>query len=111
MRRGYKINLDSGVDAKMSVQFETLKGRVVEYSVVLLLATPFGVETIRVYDAAHGFNEMHRYTRHGGKQNGVVFSRGTLGEGMRAAIKSVARGHLEMIDGWKGGHGRGDEEL
>lgn len=28
------------------------------------------METIRVYDAAHGHNEMHRYTRTGGKEPG-----------------------------------------
>lgn len=82
------------------MEFETEKGNVVQYSVVLVLATPFGVETIRVYDAAHGFNEMHRHTRTGGKQDGVVFCAGTLGEGMRTAIEDVKRCHREMIEGW-----------
>lgn len=94
--------------AGMAVEFRTVKGSVVAYSVVLVLSTRFGVETIRVYDASHGFNEMHRYTREGGKQNGVVFSRGNLGEGLRRAIESAKRGHREMIEGWRGGHGRGD---
>lgn len=85
----------------MSVEFRTVKGRVVGYSVVVALAMPGGVETIRVYDAAHGLNEMHRYTRAGGKQDGVVFHRGTLSEGMQAAIEAVRRGHLEMIEGWR----------
>jgi hypothetical protein len=31
-----------------------------------------------------------------------VFDRGTLGEGMRAAIEQVERGYEEMIDGWHG---------
>lgn len=95
----------------MSVAFQTVKGEVVAYSVVLVLTTRFGVETTRVYDAAHGFNELHRYSRGGGKQDGVVFSSGTLGEGMRAAMEAIRRGHREMIEGWKGRYGRGDENL
>jgi hypothetical protein len=47
------------------------------------------VETVRTYDAAHRFNEMHRFTRSRGKQRGVRFHRGNLGEGMRAAIKDL----------------------
>lgn len=86
----------------MAVDFSTVKGEVVHYSIVLLLATSNGVETIRVYDSAHGFNEMHRYTRAGGKQAGRVFHSGTLGEGMRAATEAVKAGHLEMIEGWRG---------
>jgi hypothetical protein len=42
---------------------------------------------VRVYDAAHGFNEMHRHTEEGGKQSGTVFHRGTLGDGMHDAIE------------------------
>jgi hypothetical protein len=45
------------------------------------------LETVRVYDAAHGFNEMHRYTSHGGKQAGVPFYRGTLGDGCELRSK------------------------
>jgi hypothetical protein len=36
------------------------------------------MEKVRVYDAAHGHNEMHRYTRSGGKEPGEVFHSGTL---------------------------------
>jgi hypothetical protein len=53
-----------------------------------------------VYDGAHGENDLHRYIREGGKQAAEVFDRGTLGEGMRAAIEQVERGYEEMIDGW-----------
>jgi hypothetical protein len=69
--------------------------------VVLLLETEKGMETIRVYDAAHDHNEMHRYTRSAGKEPGTVFHSGTLGEGMRAAISKVERGYREMIEGWE----------
>jgi hypothetical protein len=59
-----------------------------------------GAHTVRVYDAAHGSNEMHRHTRTGGKQAGVVFHAGTLGEGMRAAIADCVDGYEQMIEGW-----------
>lgn len=96
----YEVQLDDVPGAEMRVSFETEGGQVVEYSVVLVLATPFGVETIRVYDAAHGFNEMHRYAQADGKQDGVVFAFGTLGEGLRTAIEAIKQCHREMIEGW-----------
>ncbi len=74
----------------------------IDYSLVLLFATAEGTQTIRVYDSAHGFNEMHRYTRASGKQTGTPFHSGSLGEGMRAAISDVKRNFDEMIEGWRG---------
>jgi len=73
---------------------------VVDYAVVLLLVMNGRLETIRVYDGAHGYNEMHRYTDGGGKQPGVRFHSGSLGEGMRAAIAEAKRSHRMMIEGW-----------
>jgi hypothetical protein len=64
------------------------RNEVLDFAVILLLETEQGMETIRVYDAAHGSNE-HRYTRSGGKEPGEIFHSGTLGEGMRAAISEV----------------------
>ena len=49
----------------LSVDFERVGREVLGYSLVLLMETDRGVETIRVYDSTHGFNEMHRYTRGG----------------------------------------------
>ncbi len=43
----------------------------------------------------------YRYTRKLGKQPGVVFHRGTLGEGMRAAKQSIRDRYEEMIEGWR----------
>jgi pyruvate/oxaloacetate carboxyltransferase len=97
----YRRILDHTLGALMRVQFTTQGSDVIDYAVVLLLETEKGIETIRVYDAAHDHNEMHRYTRSAGKEPGTVFHSGTLGEGMRAAISEVERGYREMIEGWE----------
>jgi hypothetical protein len=52
-------------------------------------------------DSSHGINEMHRYTRSGGKQKGVVFTGATLGEGMRMAMEDIKKSYLAMIEGWE----------
>jgi hypothetical protein len=84
------------------VKFQS-KGRdIVEYSLVLVVGAPEEPETVRVYDSAHGFNEMHRFIKEDGKQRGVAFHAGTLGEGMRMAIKSIKSGFQQMIEGWEG---------
>ncbi len=93
--------IDFSLGAAIWVEFTTVRGKVTDYTVVLLLPTTDGVKTIRVYDAAHGFNEMHRYTRDGGKQRGTEVHSGTLGEGMRAAIGEIKMGYLKMIEGWE----------
>jgi hypothetical protein len=46
----------------------TERGNVISYSVVLLALHGGAWRTVRVYDNAHGANEMHRYTLAGGKQ-------------------------------------------
>jgi len=97
----YRRILDHGIGALLRVQFTTEGSEVIDYAVVLLFDTERGAETIRVYDAAHGHNEMHRYTRSAGKEPGTAFHSGTLGEGMRAAISEVERGYREMIEGWE----------
>jgi len=74
---------------------------VIDYRVVLLLGTPRETVTIRVYDSAHGYNEMHRYTRIGGKQTGKRFHSGSLGGGLRVAIEDAEDRHIEMIEGWE----------
>ena len=97
----YRRILDRSLGALLRVQFTTQGRDVVDYAVVLLLDTENGSETIRVYDSAHGHNEMHRHARSKGKQRGTPFHSGTLGEGMRAAISEVERGYREMIEGWE----------
>lgn len=85
------------------VDFKTsARGRqVVDYSVTLTVEEDGRMQTVRLYDGAHGKNEMHRYTRDGGKQAAEIFDHGTLGEGMRAAIEEVEHGFKEMIGGWR----------
>lgn len=80
----------------------SLAGRdVTDYAVVLTVWQEGRRQTVRVYDASHGFNEMHRHTSAGGKQPGERFHAGTLAEGMRAAITEVRRGYREMIEIWR----------
>ena len=93
--------LDHVLGIGFSVEFTSEGREITDYAVVLLLERGEATETIRVYDGAHGHNEMHRYTLSGGKQPGAPFHSGTLGEGMRAAIKEIKRGYREMIEGWE----------
>jgi hypothetical protein len=95
--------LDGFQDVRLNVEFETYHDEVVDYALVLTAEPEDIVETIRVYDGTHSVNEMHRYTRDLDKHPGNVFHRGTLGEGMRMAIKAINRGYEEMIDGWRRG--------
>jgi hypothetical protein len=97
----YRRILDHALGAMLRVEFTTQGRDVVDYAVVLLLDTDKGTETIRVYDGAHGHNEMHRYTRSKGKQAATPFHSGTLGEGMRAAIEEIENGYRAMIEGWE----------
>jgi hypothetical protein len=97
----YKQRLDFQLGVILSVYFKAHGSAVLSYSLVLLAELDGRIETIRVYDSSHGFNEMHRYTREGGKQNGVVVNRATLGEGMRAAMEDIKDRYLAMIEGWE----------
>jgi hypothetical protein len=85
------------------VEFSSRRDEAIDYALVLVAELGGSVEAIRVYDAAHGVNELHRYTKELGKQPAEVFHRGTLGEGMRTAIAEVQRGFEEMIEGWRRG--------
>jgi hypothetical protein len=73
---------------------------ITNYSVVLTMDYEGREVTVRVYDGAHGVNDLHRHTRDGGKQPAETFHRGTLGEGMRAAIEACVHGYDEMIQAW-----------
>lgn len=102
MSATYLRQLDHERGVTLRVHFSTAGREVVDYAVVLLVRVGDAACTVRVYDGAHGVNEMHRYTRAGGKQAASRFHRGTLGDGMRSAIDEVARGYRTMIEGWEG---------
>ena len=97
----YIDRIDIGRGIAMLVWFETDRGDVTNYALVLVVREVGRVRTVRVYDGAHGVNEMHRYTRKLGKRPAEIFHRGTLGEGMRIAMAAIKDDYEEMIDGWR----------
>lgn len=97
----FEFDLDWVGDVTMRVRWTIERGNVVDYAVVLTALDQGQHRTIRIYDGAHGVNEMHRNTRTGGKEPAVVFHAGTLGEGLRAAQVEVKAGWAEMIEGWR----------
>jgi hypothetical protein len=74
---------------------------VIGYSVVLVAQHEDAWHTIRVYDNAHGQNEMHRHTRAGGKQRAEAFLSGDFGAAMRAARAEVLAGYDRMMEAWR----------
>ena len=101
MTGGFESELDWLGEVRRAVRWRTQRRDVVDYAVTLVAFESGRWQTIRVFDGAHGVNEMHRYTRSGGKQPGIVFHDGTLGEGLLAAQLEVKRGWAEMIEGWR----------
>jgi hypothetical protein len=101
MSASYDVDLDLIRGIVMAVRFTTRGREVTDYAVVLVAQRGVRKETIRVYDCAHGHNEMHRYSSARGKQPGITFHSGTLGEGMRAATDEVECRHHQMIEGWE----------
>jgi hypothetical protein len=97
----YTEALDEFRGVELHVRFRTWRSDVTDYALVLVATVDGRSETIRVYDAAHGCNEMHRYTKQLGKRPAEIFHRGTLGEGMRAAKESIRESFEEMIIGWR----------
>ena len=85
----------------LRVEFTTARYEVADYAVVLLIGEGGEEQTVRLYDGSHGVNELHRYTRRGEKQSAEVFHPGTLGEGMRFAIKQIETGYEAMIESWQ----------
>lgn len=102
MSASYEVDLDLIGSIVMVVRFTSQGRDVTDYSVVLVAEREGREETIRVYDCAHGHNEMHRYSSAKGKQAGNAFHSGTLGEGLRLAIEEIKSGHRKMIEGWEG---------
>ena len=97
----YRDVLNYEVGARIVVEFTTRGREVIDYAVVLTVDEDGEAVTVRVYDGAHGVNDMHRHDRTGEKAPAAAFHAGTLGEGMRAAIIAVRTGYKEMIDAWR----------
>lgn len=85
----------------MHLEFKTDRRDVVDYSIVLLVEVDGELETVRLYDGAHGENELHRFTRKGGKRPAEVVHHGDLGAGMRAAIDEIEQRYEAMIESWR----------
>lgn len=101
VRTEYRDALDDLELVQVHVEFETCRDEVVDYALVPMVRVAGRFRTVRIYDGAHGRNEMHRYTTKLGKQPAEVFHRGTLGEGMRAALEQIKHGYEEMVSGWQ----------
>jgi hypothetical protein len=101
MNHRYRDVLDYEIGARLVVEFVTDRSNVVDYAVVLTVDDDGAAATVRVYDGAHGVNDMHRHNRRGEKAPAATFHAGTLGEGMRAAIAAVRTDYKEMIAGWR----------
>jgi hypothetical protein len=101
MNTEYFVELDDVTDDRMHVRFTTRGRGITNYAVLLTVERERQRHTVRLYDGAHGINEMHRYTRADGKQPGEVFHGGTLGEGMRAATEQIQRTCQSMIEAWE----------
>ena len=95
----YRLPLSD--QAEVLVWFVTERGKVVSYSVVLVAQHQGAWHTIRVYDNAHGQNEVHRHTLAGGKQSAESFLPGDFGEAMRAAQAEVLARYDKMIEAWQ----------
>lgn len=95
----YRLQLAS--DAELVVWFLTERGRVISYSVVLVVLHAGEWRTVRVYDNAHGRNEMHRHTLSGGKQAAEATHAGEAGAAMRAARDEILAGYERMIEAWR----------
>lgn len=95
----YRLPLSAQAD--LLVWFVTEHGAVISYSVVLVARHVGAWHTIRVYDNAHGANEMHRHTLAGGKQPAEALQPGEFGEAMRAARAEVLAGYEKMIEAWQ----------
>jgi hypothetical protein len=101
MSQRYRDSLDYDSGVRIVVEFTTNRREVTDYAVILTIDDGAGEAAVRVYDGAHGINDMHRCDRRGTKAPAEVFHAGTLGEGMRAAITAVRSGYKEMIDAWR----------
>lgn len=101
MSARYVVRLQWEPPIVMHVRFTTRRRDVTNYAILLTTVRQGKVLSVRLYDGAHGINEMHRYRRDQRKQPPEIFHGGTLGEGMRAATDQIERTYQSMIEGWQ----------
>lgn len=101
MSQRHRDVLDYETGARIVVEFTTDRRMVTDYAVILTVDDEEGKATVRVYDGAHGVNDLHRHNLRGEKAPAAAFHPGTLGEGMRAAITAVRADYKEMIAAWR----------
>jgi hypothetical protein len=101
MSAEYFVELGGDPEKLMHVEFTTHRRDITDYAVLLTVEQGGEMHTVRLYDGAHAVNEMHRYTRTGGKQSAEIFHGGTLGEGMRAATEQIKSTYQSMIEAWQ----------
>jgi hypothetical protein len=92
--------LDGSTGAAIDVEFTTERREIVDYSVVLVVEHEGELRGVRLYDGSHGVNELHRYTLRGGKGPAEIFHRGSLGDGMRDAIRQIRATYEAMVQSW-----------
>ncbi len=68
-------------DTEILIEFKTERREITGYTVLLRAHRHGEWHEVRVWDNAHGVNEMHRYTRSSGKRPGIIFHRGSFAEG------------------------------
>lgn len=95
----YRLQLAS--DVELVVWFLTERDKVISYAVVLVVMHAGDWQTVRVYDNAHGRNEMHRHTLTGGKQTAEATTAVEAGEAMRGARDEILAGYERMIEAWR----------
>jgi len=100
MSPDYEDVLDVQLGVSYRVEFKTARDQVVDYAVILIIEDDGMERTVRIYDGAHGVNELHRYNRRGEKGPPEVFHADTLGEGMRYAIEQIKDGFEGMVESW-----------
>jgi hypothetical protein len=97
-RFGYQRTLSHIAYAE--VAYTTERGALTTYSVTLVALRRDDWQTVRVYDNAHGVNDMHRHTISEGKRPAETFHYGTPSDAFNAALEMVDARYEEMIAGW-----------
>lgn len=95
----FDVSVGSGVDA--AVRLVTDRSGLVEYAIALRVFENGWWQTVRLYDNAHGANDMHRYSRQEGKRPAENFSQGRPSEAYLLARNLILEGWEQMIDSWR----------